>query len=573
VRRGLRCLLTDMASTPEDAPSAYAVTVDPPAVPAVDEKAIKKAAKRNAICNSFIKVAVLLLIAVLLAIPVAVPLILQRARSEPEKLVFYSNNARVPGLIVDTTYTIITNKTVRSKSSAAGGSASRNRPPVMIITNSSAGIPNAPPGVIQIIPQPPLPRVQDPMEMTPVETAASFSRFNPTNVGFRRRDRGAGPPAPRWPRARARPPRAAVDLDRPGTQGGRLTARRPPRRWCWSASAAPSTPRASTWRTLSRPRCSTTPGMAPQVRRGAPRAPRCVVHSTPAGGPEARPGRARAAAADLSPNRTKGSGGPTGAARGAAGSCGGGVRSASQRGGPCARRSCGQAVRDGAMWQRAAADPGGAGASQRRPHRHVLFPRPTARSPPAPAPGQPTASNAPAPHRACHAPAPGALPAKPNRTRSPPPPRPAADQTGKEVVDDILQRAAAAGLTTVRTWAHTQASTAPFQLAPGQYSEKGLKALDYVLDSARRAGLQVGLGSMWRGRRACGAAGGRVVARDVVWGWRACAWSGCLGPGPAHRAGLHARWAALEAVAASCCASAVARLPGRLPGRQGAASC
>jgi hypothetical protein len=170
--------------------SAYAVTVDPNAV-AADDKAFKKAAKRNAICNSFIKVAVLLLIVVLLAIPIAVPLLLQRLKTEPERLVVYSNNARVPGLIVDTTYTIITNKTVRSKSSAAGGSASRNRPPVMIITNSSAGIPTAPPGVIQIIPQPPLPKVQDPMEMTPVETAASFSRFNSSNVGGTRLPHGA----------------------------------------------------------------------------------------------------------------------------------------------------------------------------------------------------------------------------------------------------------------------------------------------------------------------------------------------------------------------------------------------
>jgi hypothetical protein len=103
-----------------------------------------------------------------------------------------------------------------------------------------------------------------------------------------------------------------------------------------------------------------------------------------------------------------------------------------------------------------------------------------------------------------------------------PPPRAAADQTGKEVVDDILQRAAAAGLTTVRTWAHTQASTAPFQLAPGQYSEKGLKALDFVLDSARRAGLQV------RGGRRGGwrvAGGARLVSRLCAWpGGRRGAW-------------------------------------------------
>jgi hypothetical protein len=67
----------------------------------------------------------------------------------------------------------------------------------------------------------------------------------------------------------------------------------------------------------------------------------------------------------------------------------------------------------------------------------------------------------------------------------------AGDMTGREVVDDILQRVASEGMTTLRVWAHTQASFVPFQILPGQYSERGLKGLDYTIDAARRAGLQV----------------------------------------------------------------------------------
>jgi hypothetical protein len=90
----------------------------------------------------------------------------------------------------------------------------------------------------------------------------------------------------------------------------------------------------------------------------------------------------------------------------------------------------------------------------------------------------------------------------------------AGDLTGRQVVDDILQRAAAEGLTTIRVWAHTQASFVPFQILPGQYSERGLKGLDYTLDAARRAGLQVRRslrGRSWPHRAAIPAQSGHTV--------------------------------------------------------------
>ena len=40
-------------------------------------------------------------------------------------------------------------------------------------------------------------------------------------------------------------------------------------------------------------------------------------------------------------------------------------------------------------------------------------------------------------------------------------------------------------------WAHTTSDVFPFQTAPGVYDERGLKALDFVLETARKYGLQV----------------------------------------------------------------------------------
>jgi len=41
-------------------------------------------------------------------------------------------------------------------------------------------------------------------------------------------------------------------------------------------------------------------------------------------------------------------------------------------------------------------------------------------------------------------------------------------------------------MNTARTWAHSITGLHPFQTAPGEYDSAGLKALDYVLDSASR---------------------------------------------------------------------------------------
>lgn len=54
-----------------------------------------------------------------------------------------------------------------------------------------------------------------------------------------------------------------------------------------------------------------------------------------------------------------------------------------------------------------------------------------------------------------------------------------------------LAGAAALGLNTVRTWAHTSNDYRPFQIQAGVYSEEGFKALDFVLQRAAELGLRV----------------------------------------------------------------------------------
>lgn len=58
-------------------------------------------------------------------------------------------------------------------------------------------------------------------------------------------------------------------------------------------------------------------------------------------------------------------------------------------------------------------------------------------------------------------------------------------------MDDAFQQASAMGLNVARTWAHSITNRFPFQLSPGKYDEKGIAALDYVLDSASRHGIHL----------------------------------------------------------------------------------
>jgi hypothetical protein len=87
-------------------------------------------------------------------------------------------------------------------------------------------------------------------------------------------------------------------------------------------------------------------------------------------------------------------------------------------------------------------------------------------------------------------------------------------QSGADIVDATLRDAAASGINTIRMWAHTTTSLYPFQTAPGVYDERGLKALDFVLETARKYGLQVRARARRR-RRGGSAAGQR-------WGAVAC---------------------------------------------------
>lgn len=56
--------------------------------------------------------------------------------------------------------------------------------------------------------------------------------------------------------------------------------------------------------------------------------------------------------------------------------------------------------------------------------------------------------------------------------------------TPPKVVDQVFDEAAAKGMSTARTWAHSISEQYPFQIAPGKYDPAGLEGLDYVLASA-----------------------------------------------------------------------------------------
>eukprot|EP00803_Ostreobium_quekettii_P003958 evm.model.scf_299.3 EVM.evm.TU.scf_299.3 scf_299:18512-30111(+) len=64
-------------------------------------------------------------------------------------------------------------------------------------------------------------------------------------------------------------------------------------------------------------------------------------------------------------------------------------------------------------------------------------------------------------------------------------------KAGKERIKQMFSQAAGAGLNVVRTWAHTNDKQFPFQEKPGKYNKNGLKALDYIIDQARRHGIYV----------------------------------------------------------------------------------
>lgn len=63
--------------------------------------------------------------------------------------------------------------------------------------------------------------------------------------------------------------------------------------------------------------------------------------------------------------------------------------------------------------------------------------------------------------------------------------------TGPALLRNILDDAAAAGMTVMRAWAHGVQPDAVLQVAPGQYNHELLRGLDYAMDQARIRGIRV----------------------------------------------------------------------------------
>ena len=78
--------------------------------------------------------------------------------------------------------------------------------------------------------------------------------------------------------------------------------------------------------------------------------------------------------------------------------------------------------------------------------------------------------------------------------------------SGREMVDELLSKAAASGINVIRTWAHTTDPGHPLQERPGKYSEAVFEALDYVIAQAEKFGIriQLSLVDTWRYRGGVG---------------------------------------------------------------------
>uniref|UniRef100_A0A1D2A9E3 mannan endo-1,4-beta-mannosidase n=1 Tax=Auxenochlorella protothecoides TaxID=3075 RepID=A0A1D2A9E3_AUXPR len=66
-----------------------------------------------------------------------------------------------------------------------------------------------------------------------------------------------------------------------------------------------------------------------------------------------------------------------------------------------------------------------------------------------------------------------------------------ANLTGPGLVRELLDRAQANGLNTMRTWAFTVDERFALQTAPGEYNEAVFRGLDYLLDEARQRGIKL----------------------------------------------------------------------------------
>lgn len=64
-------------------------------------------------------------------------------------------------------------------------------------------------------------------------------------------------------------------------------------------------------------------------------------------------------------------------------------------------------------------------------------------------------------------------------------------KSGKEQIRDMFFQARKARLSVVRTWVHTNDPQFPFQVGPGLYNEMAFRALDFVVEEARRNGLKL----------------------------------------------------------------------------------
>ncbi|GMH32385.1 hypothetical protein BSKO_00219 [Bryopsis sp. KO-2023] len=67
----------------------------------------------------------------------------------------------------------------------------------------------------------------------------------------------------------------------------------------------------------------------------------------------------------------------------------------------------------------------------------------------------------------------------------------AGGKSGKDQIRDMFRQAALAGLSVFRMWVHTDDPQFPFQVSAGVYDEASFRALDFIIEEARRNGLKI----------------------------------------------------------------------------------
>ncbi len=76
-------------------------------------------------------------------------------------------------------------------------------------------------------------------------------------------------------------------------------------------------------------------------------------------------------------------------------------------------------------------------------------------------------------------------------SNAPSPPFRSTPKKGREHLVNVMNQGVAAGMKVIRVWAHSITAGWEMQKSPGQYDEKVLQGMDFVMDEAAKRGLKL----------------------------------------------------------------------------------